>query len=111
MKNIGHTADSIPSRVAYFLAALILCVLVPTTPAAVTGAGTNEDFSALSKSVFELLRSRDTARFAAELSPAFEDWQSALSTNPAAQTPGLIAGFRQSAGYQRQKIEQGAKQL
>ena len=106
-----RTADSIPNPVAYFLVALLLCVLVLPAPAAVADAGTNEDFSAVGQCVVELLQSRDTARFAAELSPAFEDWQSALSTNPAAQTPDLIAGFRQSAGYQSQKIEQGAKQL
>src|ERR1035441_8512399 len=97
MKNMKRTADSIPNPVAYFLVALLLCVLVLPAPAAVADAGTNEDFSAVGQCVVELLQSRDTARFAAELSPAFEDWQSALSTNPAAQTPDLIAGFRPPA--------------
>src|ERR1035437_6282693 len=111
MKNMKHTADSIPNRVVYFLAALLLCVFVPPARAVVTDTGTNEDFSAVSKSVVELLQSRDTARFAAEMSPAVEDWQSDLSTNAAGQNPDPIAGFRQSAEYQRQKIEQGGKQL
>jgi hypothetical protein len=81
------TSHSIPSRAAHLLAALFLCVLVSPAPAAMPGAGTNEDFSAVSRSVVELLQSRDTARFAAELAPAVEDWQSILSTNVTGQNP------------------------
>jgi hypothetical protein len=105
------TSHSIPSRAAHLLAALFLCVLVSPAPAAMPVAGTNEDFSAVSKSVVELLQSRDTARFAAELAPAVEDWQSILSTNATGQNSDPMAGFRQSADYQRQRIEQAAKQL
>ena len=104
-------SHSIPSRAARLLAALFLCVLVSPASAAVSGPGTNEDFSAVGKSVVKLLQSRDTARFAAEMSPAIEDWQSILSTNAAGQNPDPLAGFRQSAEHDRQKIEQGAKQL
>jgi len=63
------------------------------------------------KSVVKLLQSRDTARFAAEMSPAIEDWQSVLSTNAARQTPDPLAGFRQTAGRERKRLEEGAKQL
>ena len=80
-------SHSVPNRAAHFLAALFLCVLVSPAPAAISEAGTNEDFSAVSNSVVKLLQSRDTARFAAELSPAIEDWQSILSTNAAGRTP------------------------
>lgn len=104
------TSHFVPNRAAHFLAALFLCVLA-SPPAAISDGGTNEDFSAVSKSVVQLLQSRDTARFAAELTPAIEDWQSILSTNAARQNPDPLAGFRQSSEYQRQKVEQGAKQL
>jgi thiol-disulfide isomerase/thioredoxin len=104
-------SHSVPNRAAHFLAALFLCVLVSPSLAATPVAGTNEDFSAVSNSVVKLLQSRDTARFAAELTPAIEDWQSILSTNAARQNPDPLAGFRQSAEYDRQRIEQGAKQL
>ena len=104
-------SHSIPNRAVHFLAALFLCVLVSPALAAVSEAGTNEDFSAVSKSVVKLLQSRDTARFAAELTPAIEDWKSILSTNAARQNPDPLASFRQSSEYQRQKVEQGAKQL
>jgi thiol-disulfide isomerase/thioredoxin len=102
-------SHAIPNRTAHFLAVLI--PLLSPAPAALSGAETNEDFSAVSKSVVELLQSRDTARFAAAMSPAIEDWQSILSTNAAGQTPDPLAAFRQSAERDRQQIEQGAKQL
>jgi hypothetical protein len=96
---------------AQLLMVLFLCVPVLSAPAGASAAGTNEDFLAVSQSVVKLLQSRDTARFAAEMSPAFEDWQSIASTNAARQNPDPLAGFRQSAGRDRQKIEQGAKRL
>jgi thiol-disulfide isomerase/thioredoxin len=103
MKNIERTT--------YLLATLLLCAFAPPVPAAMGDARTNEDLSAVSKSVVELLRSRDTVRFAAEISPTVDDWQSLLSTNAAGQNPDQIDGFRQSAEYQRQRNEQAAKQL
>ncbi len=99
------------SIAAHLLSVLFLCVPVLSVPAAAPAAGTNEDFSAVSQSVVKLLQSRDTARFAAELSPTFEDWQSIASTNAARQNPDPLAGFHQSAERARQIIEQGAKQL
>jgi hypothetical protein len=95
----------------HFLEALLLSILVSSATAAISDAGTNEDFSAVSKSVVKLLQSRDTARFAAELSPAIEDWQSILSTNATSKDPDPLAGFRRSSESQRQRVEQGAKQL
>jgi len=71
----------------------------------------SEDFSAVSNAVVELLQNRDTAQFAAKLSPTVEDWQSILSTNATGTDPDPLAGFRKSAKNQQQQIEQGAKQL
>jgi thiol-disulfide isomerase/thioredoxin len=96
---------------SHFLAAFFLCLLVPPAPAAPPDLGTNEDFSAVSKAVVELLQSRDTARFATTLLPATEDWQSVLATNEPGKGIDAIAGFQKSAEFQRQQLEQGAKQL
>jgi len=111
MKNIKRTADFISNWVACLLAAMLLCIFVPPATAAGGDTGTNEDLSAVSRAVIELLQSRDIARFATELTPTVEDWQSVLSTNAAGQNLDPLAGIRQSAEYQRQKIEQSAKQL
>jgi thiol-disulfide isomerase/thioredoxin len=94
-------------RTAYLLATLLLGAFATIVLAEVT----DEDFSALSKPVIELLQSRDAARFVAAISPGVDDWQSILSTNAADQNPDAIAGFLRSAEYQRQKMEQDAKQL
>ncbi len=104
---------SIPNAVSRFLAVLFLGVLVSPllAVAAMPEAGSNEDFTAVSKAVVKLLQSRDTARFAAELSPSIEDWQSLLPANAAVRTPDPLAGIRQSTEHQRQIIEQSAKQL
>jgi thiol-disulfide isomerase/thioredoxin len=74
-------------------------------------AGTNEDFSSVSKSVVELLQSRDTSRFAREVSASMEDWQSIVSTNAAHEHPDAVAGLQASSDFHRQNIEQSAKQL
>ena len=100
-----------PNLAAHLLAALFLGVPVWSVPARLAAAGTNEDFSAVSQSVVKLLQSRDPARFAADLSPAFQDWQSIASTNAVGQNSDPLAGFRESVGRDRQKIEQAAQQL
>jgi thiol-disulfide isomerase/thioredoxin len=90
---------------------MTLCALAAPAPAAMPVSGTNENFSSVSKAVVELLQSRDTARFAVELSPAVGDWQSAIATNASGKDPDPIAGFRQSADRQRQRTEQSASAL
>jgi thiol-disulfide isomerase/thioredoxin len=104
-------SHSIPAPVVRLLAALFLCSLVTTKLVALPVAGTNEDFSAVSKSVVELLQSCNTARFAVEMLPTIEDWQSILSTNEPGKGLDPIDGFRHSAEFQRQQIEEGAKQF
>jgi thiol-disulfide isomerase/thioredoxin len=96
---------------SHFLAALFLSLLVSPAPAAPPDLGANEDFSAVSKAVVELLQSHDTARFAAKLLPATKDWQSVLATNETSEGIDAIAGFQKSAEFQRQQLEQGAKQF
>src|ERR1017187_9985856 len=92
-------------------ALMFLGGLFSPVSAAIPATATNEDFSAVSKAIVELLQSRDTARFASELSPAIEDWRSALFTNATGENPAQIAGFRKSDEYWRHVMEQGAKQL
>ena len=104
-------SHSIRNSAAQVLAVLFLYAILTPVLAATPTAGTNEDFSAVSKSVVGLLQGRDTARFARELSASIEDWQSILSTNVANQDPDPLAGLRHSADYQRERVEQGAKQL
>jgi thiol-disulfide isomerase/thioredoxin len=79
--------------------------------AAAAGAGTNEDFSALSKEVVELLQSRDCERFAKEVAPRFEDWQAIRSTNAEAGGPDALDGFRSSTEFQRRTVEESARQV
>ena len=105
------TSHSIPNRAAYFLAALFLCAFESPTPAAVTDAGTNEDFSAVSNSVVKLLQSRDTAQFAKELTPTIEDLRAILSTNTAVKDADPLKGFQSMCEGNRQKVESSAKVL
>jgi thiol-disulfide isomerase/thioredoxin len=101
----------IQNRLGHFLAALFLCSFSTSVPAATPIAETNEELSVVGKAVVELLKNRDTARFAAAMSVSLEDWQSILSTNAARQNPDAVAGLRESAESHRQLIEQSAKQL
>ena len=94
----------------HFLLAVVMCASVSSVRATIPPVGTNEDFSAVSGTVVELLQSRDTARFATNLSPAFEELQSAL-TNVTGQNSESIDNMRHIAEYDRQKLEQSAKQL
>jgi len=73
--------------------------------------GTNEDFSAVSRAVVELLQSRDTARFASELAPDIGDWKAVLSTNLPATGEDPLKGFQNTAKYERQKLESSAQAL
>ena len=107
---IPRTSLSMPILAAQFLVALAMCLSNSSASPTVPPAGTNEEFSAVSRAVVELLQSRDTARFATNLSASFEEFQSAL-TNVASQGPDSIDNVRQIAKYNRQKLEQSAKQL
>ena len=73
--------------------------------------GTNDDFSALSRAVVELLQSRDTARFAAAVSPGIEDWKALRSANKPATAEDPLKGFQNMVTYQRQQMEANAKAL
>src|SRR5208283_3501125 len=90
---------------------LFLCGFISSESVASTVAQTNQDFSAVSKAVVELLQSRDAVRFAKELSPAIDDWKSVLTTNASGADPETLAGFQRDSEYFSQRIEQGAKQL
>jgi len=93
------------------LISLFLLVLLPRTNAATPVMGTNQDFSAVSQAVVELLQNHDAARFATALSPSIEDWKAILSTN--LPTPGEdpLKSFQRTVGYERQQMEASAKAL
>jgi len=99
------------TRISHLIAALLLCGRLSSVSAALPTAGTNEDFSAVSRVVVELLQTRDTGRFATNLSPSLEDWQFMLTTNTAAEDAETMADYRQTADHNRQKIEQAAQLL
>jgi thiol-disulfide isomerase/thioredoxin len=101
----------VPDRAVCFWAALCLSLPAPPAQAASQERGPKEDFSAVSNCVVTLLQSGDTARFAAELTPSIENWQSILSSNAAGESPDPLAYYRRSVPYDRQTVEQGAKQL
>ncbi|HEX4342528.1 MAG TPA: TlpA disulfide reductase family protein, partial [Verrucomicrobiae bacterium] len=100
-----------PKRFAHFLAVLFLVILASPVSAAIRTAGTNEDFSSISKAVVELLQTRDVARFATNLSPTAEDWQLMLSTNTASVDADTLAAYRRNANLTRENVKQGAQQL
>ena len=99
------------NRPGYFLTCLILFLILPQSYGAAPVRGTNEDFSAVSRAVVELLQSRDTARFANELAPAVEDYRAILSTNLPVKGADVLANYQNSAKYERQKVEASAKAL
>src|SRR5271154_1008737 len=101
---------SISISAVHFLLTVVMCASVSPVRATVPPAGTNEDFSAVSGAVVELLQSRDSARFATNLSPAFEELQSAV-TNVTGQNSESIDNVRHIAESAWQKVEQSAKQL
>jgi thiol-disulfide isomerase/thioredoxin len=68
----------------------------------------NDEFAAVSNSVIALLRSRDTARFAREITASAEDWTAIASANLPALSETL-KGFADDAGSQREEAEASAK--
>ncbi len=93
------------------LTGFFLIIPLPRANAAMAVMGTNEDFSAVSQAVVELLQNRDTARFASAVSPSIEDWKSMLSTNLPIMGADPLKGFQNSVPHQRQQMEAGAKAL
>ncbi len=99
------------NRFACYLTGLLLFMLLPRANGAMPIMGTNENFSAVSQAVVELLQSHDTARFAAAMSPSIEDWKAMLSSNLPAQGEDPLKGFQNTVQYERQKLESSAKAL
>ena len=93
------------------MTALFLCYPISQALSAEFELGADEDFTAVSNAVIQLLRNRDTAHFAAALTPTIKDWESILSTNAAKDNPDALAGFRRDEKSQQQRTEQSAKQL
>ncbi len=98
-------------RFVCLLTGLFLFLLLPQSHAAMPVAGTNEDFSAVSKAMVGLLQSHDTARFADALSPSLDDWKAVLSTHLPAQGEDPLKGFQNTVKYERQQTESSAKAL
>ena len=93
------------------LTSLFLFVLLPRSNGAMPVMGTNEDFSAVSQAIVELLQSHDTARFAQAMSPSIKDWQAMVSTNLPATGEDPLKGFQNTVKYERQQTELSAKAL
>jgi hypothetical protein len=69
---------------------------------------TENEFASVSHSVVALLQSRDTARFAREISPSADDWKSIASTN----LPDVAANlnsYAASTDQRRQEAQAAAK--
>lgn len=66
------------------------------------------EFAAVSNSVITLLKTRDTVRFAMEMTATLEDWKAIASTNVPDVSENL-KGFAGNAGEQRSTLEAGAK--
>ena len=98
-----------PSRFACCLTSLFLFMASPQSNGAMPVMGTNEDFSAVSRAVIELLQNRDAARFAAALSPSPDDWKAMLSSNLPATGEDPLKGFQNTVQYERRKLEASAK--
>ena len=97
------------------LAVLFLGLFAPQTPAqspaplppkAVKPA--DDDFAAVSHSVIVLLQSRDTARFAREVTATAEDWKAIASTNLPEINENLKS-FAESAARAREEAGAAAK--
>jgi thiol-disulfide isomerase/thioredoxin len=71
----------------------------------------NEDFSAISKAIVELFRTRNTTNFANSLVIEGKDWESILSSNPAVGEPEPLKDYRTSSEHQRKQIEFTAQQV
>ena len=87
---IPITFRFIPIGAATILVAVVMSACASSAYATIPPAGTNEDFSAVSNAVVELLKSRDTARFATNLAATFGELQSAV-TNVDDQSSDSIA--------------------
>jgi thiol-disulfide isomerase/thioredoxin len=67
------------------------------------------EFVSVEKAVVELLQTRDTARFATNMSFSAEDWQSILTTNLPVKDQEMIKGFSKTAHYGCENMELSAK--
>ena len=100
---------------SFGLAVLVLSLFAPQTPA---GSSTplapkavkpaDDEFAAVSRCVIVLLQSRDTARFAREVTATAEDWKSIASAN----LPTLgdnLKDFANGVADKRREVEASAK--
>ncbi|MGA2174736.1 MAG: TlpA disulfide reductase family protein [Verrucomicrobiota bacterium] len=102
-------------RLSLGLAVVSLGLFAPQTPA---GSSTplapkavkpaEDEFGAVSRSVVALLRSRDAARFAREITASAEDWEAIASTN-LPEIAENLKGFANGADSQRAETEAAAK--
>jgi thiol-disulfide isomerase/thioredoxin len=102
-----------PFRFPRILRDLVLLSVLACSPGFAGAAplsGTNEDFSAISKAVVELLKTGNVTNFASAIAVEGKDWESILSTNPIMREPDPIKGFRASSEPQRKQIESSARQ-
>jgi thiol-disulfide isomerase/thioredoxin len=105
----------LPLTLALSLGVLCLGLLAPKIPASDSPPAArkilkpaDDEFAAVSHSVIALLQSRDTARFAREITASAEDWKAIASSNLPVAVENL-KGFAEDAESQCQEAEAAAK--
>ncbi len=95
-------------RLSSFSFLFLAIAIVGNCEAATTS--TNEDLSALGKSVLQLLESRDSVTFAKEVAPSLEDWRKVSSkTNSAQAEDPLGASFQKHLKDEQKNLAMSAE--
>ncbi len=86
---------------------LLMCisVFIAGLSCAAAAPATNDDFSALSKAVVELLQNHDATNFANEMAATVDDWKSIISTNSPAAQEDPAKQFQTSVKFEHDKVE------
>lgn len=91
---------------------IFLCLFTAITGNcfAANGSTTNEDLSAVGKSVIKLLETRDASKFADELAPSLGDWRKASAKANDAEAKGHVSNSDKNYfEYQRKNLAAGAE--
>jgi thiol-disulfide isomerase/thioredoxin len=72
----------------------------------------DQDFAPAARAVVELLKDKDSAKFASTLAPSLEDWRAALSTNHSNTGENKLGpSFQKSLERTKNEVEATAKRL
>src|SRR4051794_40895571 len=97
------------SKSPAILTLLALLLATPILRAADTSTNQNE---VLGNQVLQLLKTRDTGKFASELTASVQDWQNVRTNAPKPGTPEFdIKAEESRMAYEKQKISSSAEQV